>query len=439
MDKTQLKSFKDLSVWQKAVDLAVLTYSITDQFPKSELYGITNQMRRSAVSISSNIAEGFKRNHKKEKLQFYNIAYGSVAELESQIEVSRKLNFLHDDDYWKLNTSITEIGKMIDGLIKSQSKPPESYILNSIFFLIFLSSIFYILNPYPIQAAELELSSQTQIGIGQQFKVDLTLNADEGINALGGKIVFPVDLLELKEIRDGNSIVSLWIEKPKSYILNPKSYISFSGVIPGGYNSRGGLIFSLIFRAKLKGVGSVDIREAQTFLNDGQGTLAKLTTKNLEFRIQDLEEKSLNSKSYILNSKKDTEPPEAFTPQLARDPDIFDNKWFLVFATQDKNSGLDFYEVNEARRFRFWELGFWKKQPETSWQKAESPYLLADQNLKSDIYIKAVDKAGNEMIVILPAKPWYREWLVDIIIGLVLLAVLYLTVRWLRRLLSKKH
>ena len=97
----------------------MLAYSVGDKFPKAELYGITNQMRRSAVSISSNLAEGFKRNHKKEKLQFYNIAYGSAAELESQIAVSQKLKFLNNDDYQKLNLLIVEIGKMMDGLIKS--------------------------------------------------------------------------------------------------------------------------------------------------------------------------------------------------------------------------------------------------------------------------------------------------------------------------------
>ncbi len=66
MENKNLKSFKDLKVWQKAVDLATFIYKLTEKFPQSELYGTTNQMRRSSVSISSNIAEGFKRNHKKE-------------------------------------------------------------------------------------------------------------------------------------------------------------------------------------------------------------------------------------------------------------------------------------------------------------------------------------------------------------------------------------
>jgi len=85
------KSFKDLIVWQKARDLAVVIYKITEQFPKSEIYGLTSQMQRATISISSNIAEGYHRFHEKEKRQFLAIAFGSGSELESQIEVSKIL------------------------------------------------------------------------------------------------------------------------------------------------------------------------------------------------------------------------------------------------------------------------------------------------------------------------------------------------------------
>ena len=129
MENKSLKSFKDLNVWQKASELAVLVYKITEKFPHSETYGIINQMRRAVISISSNLAEGFKRSHRKEKLQFYNVAYGSAAELESQIEISNKLQFLSEKDYQKLIEAVTEVSKMINGLIKSLNS--KSYILNS--------------------------------------------------------------------------------------------------------------------------------------------------------------------------------------------------------------------------------------------------------------------------------------------------------------------
>ena len=85
--KTQ--SFKDLIVWQKARDLAVVVYRLTDNFPRSELYGLTNQMRRAVISVSSNIAESYHRFHTKEKNQFLSIAFASGSELESQIEIAK--------------------------------------------------------------------------------------------------------------------------------------------------------------------------------------------------------------------------------------------------------------------------------------------------------------------------------------------------------------
>ncbi len=85
------KSFKDLIVWQKAKDLAVEVYKLTENFPKEELYGLTSQMRRAAISISSNIAESYHRFHKREKRQFLAIAFGSGSELESQREIAKTL------------------------------------------------------------------------------------------------------------------------------------------------------------------------------------------------------------------------------------------------------------------------------------------------------------------------------------------------------------
>ena len=85
------KSFRDLIVWQKSRDLAVLTYKLTEKFPQSEIYGLTSQMRRAVISISSNIAESYHRFHKKEKNQFLAIAFGSGSELESQVDISKVL------------------------------------------------------------------------------------------------------------------------------------------------------------------------------------------------------------------------------------------------------------------------------------------------------------------------------------------------------------
>ena len=97
-----IESYKSLIVWQKSKDLAVVIYKLTEQFPRSELYGLTSQMRRAVISISSNIAESYHRFHSKEKQQFLAIAFGSGSELESQIEIAKvlfpNLNYKQSED-----------------------------------------------------------------------------------------------------------------------------------------------------------------------------------------------------------------------------------------------------------------------------------------------------------------------------------------------------
>ncbi len=90
----KIKTFKDLIVWQKSIELVKIVYQITGGFPREEQFSIVQQMKRAAVSIPSNIAEGFKRGHAKEHKQFLNIALGSCAELETQIIISRELGFI---------------------------------------------------------------------------------------------------------------------------------------------------------------------------------------------------------------------------------------------------------------------------------------------------------------------------------------------------------
>lgn len=112
-----LQAYKDLIVWQKAMDLVIVIYKITENFPKSEIFGITSQIRRSSVSVPSNIAEGKMRLSDGEFRQFLRIAYASVSELETQIEISKRLNFCNLEDYKKINDLLLEILKMLNRLI----------------------------------------------------------------------------------------------------------------------------------------------------------------------------------------------------------------------------------------------------------------------------------------------------------------------------------
>lgn len=114
---SKIKSFKDLIVWQKAIDLSVLVYLVTKSFPKSEQYGLVSQIRRCSVSIPSNIAEGFLRGHRTEYIQFLRIAYGSGAELETQLILALKINFINRTDFDKCNLLLDEVMKMLNALI----------------------------------------------------------------------------------------------------------------------------------------------------------------------------------------------------------------------------------------------------------------------------------------------------------------------------------
>ena len=113
-----MKSHKDLDVWKKSVDLVSLIYTITKNFPKEEIYGITNQIRRAAISIPSNIAEGAARNYSKEFIQFLYISLGSISELETQSIISENLKLLSSENSIKVQNELTELRKMILGLIQ---------------------------------------------------------------------------------------------------------------------------------------------------------------------------------------------------------------------------------------------------------------------------------------------------------------------------------
>lgn len=109
----KLASYKQLIVWQKAMDLVEQIYTLTKLFPKEELYGIVMQMRRAAVSIPSNIAEGYARKSHKEYLQFFAISYGSALELETQIEITKRLGFAGIGLFKLSESLLQEVCKML--------------------------------------------------------------------------------------------------------------------------------------------------------------------------------------------------------------------------------------------------------------------------------------------------------------------------------------
>ena len=115
----QIKSHRDLIVWQKAMDLVEVLYGATASFPKEETYALTSQIRRAVVSVPANIAEGQGRRLPKEYLYFLANARGSLLELDTHLEIAVRLSYLANDTYLTLKTQLDEVTKILNGLMRS--------------------------------------------------------------------------------------------------------------------------------------------------------------------------------------------------------------------------------------------------------------------------------------------------------------------------------
>jgi four helix bundle protein len=115
----KVSTYKDLIVWQKSIALVTTVYSLTKTFPADEKFGIVSQINRAVVSVPTNIAEGWGRESSKNYIQFLRISRGSLMEVETLILISKNLNYLSEQDYSEINKQIDEVGKILQGLIKS--------------------------------------------------------------------------------------------------------------------------------------------------------------------------------------------------------------------------------------------------------------------------------------------------------------------------------
>ncbi len=255
-------------------------------------------------------------------------------------------------------------------------------ILIIVLFLVFL--------PKSLLAVEINFDSTGNKFLkGEDFVVSVKVNTgNEIINAIEGEIHFPENIVEIVGIKDGSSMLNFWLERPKEIEGN---IVRFSGLTPGGFSGANNDLFSVTLQAKNSGQGVVSVEKIISLRNDGEGSRVPSSGNYLPLVVTDDVEYA-RDKFEI----KDTELPESFTPIISQSPEIFNGEYFIVFATQDKLSGIDFYEIKEGN------LGFFRK--------VTSPYKLRDQSLTKKIYIKAVDKAGNERLEIISARNPEKEY-----------------------------
>lgn len=288
-----------------------------------------------------------------------------------------------------------------------------------IFSIVFAFGLVCVLAPANSMAADINFQPQS-ISVPQPKAFTVTITIDtkgDNINALDGTIVVAKELGDVS-VTDSGSIITYWVSRPE--FDKQSRTIKFSGTVPGGFTGKNGIILSVVVPAyngpRLD--NAVTVAEIHGYLNDGLGTSAKISTKQFALGNGSSNiDSEITDQLYIDSSKPDNIPPETFTPQVTRDDRVFDGQWFINFATTDKQSGVDRYEIQESLNGSI-EAGNWKV--------ASSPYVLEDQALHSYVYITAIDRQGNERIIkVFPKYPqsWWFKYGNSL---LILLAIIFI-------------
>ena len=330
--------------------------------------------------------------------------------------------------YYTLSNSYVN-SYALDSILKSSSNiterylctdpiPPPKYcytynVMRQIlfsFFVLFGSSL--LLTPLATEAASLYIDpARSELYRGDSITIAVRLDTDEAggecVNAVDGVLTYSSNI-EPVDISTGNSILNIWVEPPT--INREERTITFAGGIPNGYCGRvigdprlSNVLTEIVFRSPGFTIGGSDETTATiafsdsstAYLNDGRGTKAPLTTYGASIE--------LNPKagSTMVNPWQeeiaaDDNPPAPFNVQLVEPGLEFNNRYYIVFNTNDKQTGIDHYEVMEEPLTQFGTFQWGRA--DAPWVEERSPYVLNDQSLNSIIRVKAIDKAGNEYI-----------------------------------------
>lgn len=248
---------------------------------------------------------------------------------------------------------------------------------------------------------------------GDSVTLSLRVNTDEGecINTVDAVITYDEGIRAV-DVSRGRSILNIWVEDP--VINETNRTITFAGGIPGGYCGRAAgdpsltnVVADIVFNSPGFAIGggsanptpSVSIApQSRVLLHDGLGTDAPLRTEDAALTLLDTPGQQIND-SWRERVGDDIIAPGDFSITLSQSDTAFSNKYFIVFNTQDKQSGVDHYEVMEEPLADFY--SFTWGRADAPWVRTESPYVLKDQTLNSTIRVKAIDKAGNETISVL--------------------------------------
>jgi hypothetical protein len=320
----------------------------------------------------------------------------------------------------------------------------------------FFACTFFFVYASAVSAATLYMDpSETHGYRADTITVSVRADTDEGecINAVDATITYG-SAVSAVDVSRGDSIMSLWVEEP---VIDPVARtIKFAGGIPNGYCGRvpgdprlTNTIARIVFQVPGFAVGGGDTKEAEiafapetrVLQNDGEGTEAPLKVFGSRITLDDKPGTAI-SNEWGDEVAQDDVPPSPFSLELVQNDDVWSGKYYIVFSTTDKQSGLDHYEVMEEPME---EMGLFRWGiPDVEWTEAKSPYVLRDQRLKSIIRVKAVDKAGNERIALFAPEETARlidpttAVLVLTLASVVVLALIFGTFL-LRRALKKRQ
>ncbi len=275
--------------------------------------------------------------------------------------------------------------------------------------------VIFLLSSQTALAASLYIDpAKTSLDRGDAITLKVRLDVDEAagecVNAVDGVVTFTKNI-SVEDVSVGDSIFNVWIEPPQ--INKEDNTVTFAGGIPNGYCGRiagdprlSNVIAKLVVRSPgfIIGGGDETIAyvnfsdKSTAYLNDGRGTKAILNTYGSTIELNS-KPGSVIEDPWREEILADVIPPAQFSISLQKDEKAFSQKYYIVFNTSDKETGIDHYEVMEEPLTQFG--SFQWGRADAPWVRARSPYILADQSLNSIIRVKALDKAGNEYIATL--------------------------------------
>lgn len=266
------------------------------------------------------------------------------------------------------------------------------------------------------------VANRTSVLLNQPFRIDVSLDTQrDDANALQGEIDFPAGQFTIRNIEDGESPISFWIEPPAE---TASGVISFSGIVPDGFQGAASSVITAWFLPVSPGPATISLHNVQLLRNDGEASPISVALAAQTITVATTATTGTPTRPVSLVT------PDAFVPIISQDPNIYGGKYFLAFSTTDAGSGIDHYEVLEVPTVPGAEAS-------RSWQVATSPYLLQDQSLSSNIFVRAVDHDGNFIVVEVPAEhPFsgtsHASWDILFLLSVVLLMVILIARRLLR-------